>query len=511
MTAPTFVTESESAWNTTTSPKTSGSLSVQAGDVLLDCITDENYTTAENYTTTNSGTAQTWTERRPALTNNGDCSVQIHHAISSVTASMTVTATRTAGDAGDMFGHNVLQYRDSGGIGNTANSGTAQSVSITVSDESSIVAIVADWSAAPWGATTRPWLAAGGLPTPTEMSYFTSGVDYTTGIARWENVPAGTYTVGLTGLSGTFSIQAVEVLGTSGGSTTTGTLSASVPRAASSITGTVTAPTWTGTLSAATPTATASIAGTVTAPVYAGSVSAATPLVTSSVSGSVAVPTYAGTVTASTAVVTGSVTGTVTAPTYAGTVSASTPKTTGSMSGTVTPPTYTGTLTAAIPPTASAITGTVTNPAGSATLSVTVPRVTASMSGTFTAPVWTGTLAGQLARTTATMLGTVSAPAYVGALGATLPKVTGSASGTVLAPVFSGVLAGTLPVLVGALAGVVVADPDYVPPVLEVGPATPARFTAAAAREAGIGVAVPSRRLAAGPARPHRYGRQSSR
>lgn len=226
MAAPTFVTEAESAWNTTTTPKTSASLSVQTGDVLLDCIADENFTTAENYTTTNSGTAQTWTEVRPTLTNNLDSSAQIHYAVSTVTESMTVTSTRTAGDAGDWWGKNVLQYRDSDGVGNTATSGTAQSVSITVSADSSIVAVVADWSAASWGGT-RPWLTVGGV-SATEMSYFNSAVDYTLGVARWEAVPAGTYTVGLTGLGGSgFCIAVVEVLGSAGGATVEGAAAAS--------------------------------------------------------------------------------------------------------------------------------------------------------------------------------------------------------------------------------------------------------------------------------------------
>lgn len=400
MAAPTFVAESESAWNTTTSPKVSGSLSVTTGDVLLDCIGDENFTTAENYTTTNSGTAQTWTEYRPAVTNNSDCSAQIHAAISTVTASLTVTSTRAAGDTGDMWGKNVLQYTGTAGIGATANSNSAQSVSITVSADSSIVAIVADWSAQSWGATTRPWISTGGVGAPIEMSYFNSGPDYTVGIARWEGVPAGTYTVGLTGLGGTgFCIQAIEVKGTASGGSTTGSGSASGAAAAASGSGAVGQ---TGSGSATAAQATASGLGAIRA-------------------------TGSGAATAPSATATGS--GTTSAPSTTGSGAATGPAATAAGSGTAT----TGGTGAASAPGGSATgsgtastAGTGSSPAAPAQATGS-GQVTATGSGSATAPA--AMASGQTGTPSATGSGSASAAPGV-AVGSGTARTTGNGSAT---------------------------------------------------------------------------------
>lgn len=555
-------------YTTTTSPKTTVALpALNAGDLIVAVGGSEQAGTNAVVTPTISTGSVTWvagpTQMTGAAVQSGE-KMWFGTVNGAIAAGATVSLARINTGTTLWWGMSVTVWRDHGGVGQvvSTNNGTsasvAQATTPALAANSGFQGAINDWNAI--AVATRTYQTVNG--SQMSESLYINGASHATafGFYRTDVGAAGTEVVGLTTPATLrWVMVGVEILGTSGGTAYTGTLSAATPLTTSTVTGTVTAPTWTGTLSAATPKATASIAGTVVAPVYAGSLTASTPLVTSSATGSATVPTYtgsiaasvplvvaaaagtttaptytgavsasvplvtgsmAGTVTAApgytgtlsapTPAVTGSLTGTVTPPTYTGTLSATTPKATGSMSGTATPPTYTGTLTAAIPPTASTITGTATNPAGSATLSGTVPRVTASMSGTFTAPVWTGTLAGQLARTTATMLGTVTAPVYAGTLGATLPRVTGSASGTVTAPVFSGVLVGTLPVLLGSLAGVVVDDPDYVPPVLEVGPPAPPRFTAAAARASAISVAVPSRSLAAGPARPHRYSHHPS-
>lgn len=250
--------------------------------------------------------------------------------------------------------------------------------------------------------------------------------------------------------------------------------------------------TYTGTLSASLPLTTAAVSGVVTGPTYTGTLTGTLAKVTGSISGTSAGPVYTGTVAGTTPAVAGAISGSVTAPTYTGTVAAFTPKVTGAVSGTTTGPTYSGTLTANLPPTRATIAGTVTTPAGAGTLSATLPRVTGSISGTVTAPTYSGTLNSQLARLTAAVTGVAAGPSYVGTVSGILPRVTGTASGAVTTPTVVGTLAATLPRVQASTSGTVIGDPDYVPPRLTAGTPHPDPLAA------GMGLASP---LTVGPPR----------
>ncbi|MGH3350740.1 MAG: LamG-like jellyroll fold domain-containing protein [Nocardioides sp.] len=222
---------------------------------------------------------------------------------------------------------------------------------------------------------------------------------------------------------------------TVGGSSFTGTLTASLPALtvgppSAAISGTAAVPVYAGDVAASTPTLTvgpptSAISGTVTAPAGSGDLVADLPTVTvgpptMAMSGTVTAPTYAGDLAAATAAIT------VGPPTMAWT-------------GTSTPPTYSGTLDASTPtvivgPPMAAITGTVTAP-GSNVLAADLPSIvigppTSSISGTVAPPVYAGALVAdlpvvQIGPPVLALVGTVEGPpAITGTLVASLPTIT---------------------------------------------------------------------------------------
>lgn len=217
MAAPTFVSEYELTFGSNSNPKTTSAFDATAGDVLVDCSAEEDYT-SDAVTVTNSGTAQTWALTQPSLTSNV-CFTQMSHCEMSTTQNMTVTATKSTG-GGSYWGHNCLHYTDSDGRGNTTIS-TSRTVSITTTqDDSSIVVLITDWSASDWG-STRDWITVGGVAA-TEMTYFRNSSRYTVGIARWDGVgAAGSKAVGLgSGPTSGVRLVAIEILGTAASGTT---------------------------------------------------------------------------------------------------------------------------------------------------------------------------------------------------------------------------------------------------------------------------------------------------
>ena len=231
-TNPTFVAVTPTgAWNTTTSPKTPTALNVLANDVLVDVMAAADIWDAggDAFNVTNSGTAQTWTKNQtvgPPLATN--CFVQGTTAIQSVSDSAeTITGTYT-NPGGFMWGHQVFQFRDSNGIGNTVKNnvttaGTATTSITTTQDNSAIVVIIADWNAN--DGATRTWATVNGI-TPTaangyEKTYTFTSTQYTVYAAYYPDAgAAGAKTVGVTTPSMMYSIVAIEVKGASGAAST---------------------------------------------------------------------------------------------------------------------------------------------------------------------------------------------------------------------------------------------------------------------------------------------------
>lgn len=401
-TPPTFVAEYETAWNTTTSPKTA-SVTTAVGDVVV--LVGVSADNGAVLSTPTGGTSLTWTLQQ-SVTVASYCRVTLWTATATTAETFTCSVART-GDTAQFWGWNCLRYSGSAGIGASSKtnvSSGAPSLGLTTTGANSAIVIGnADWSAS--DGASRVWRTVGAAAT--EQSYFRDASFYTVYVGRHvDSGTAGAKTVGLSDPSAQkYSIAAVEVLGTSG---VTGTLSSSTPSATSSATGTVTV---SGTLSASTPKATSSVTGTVT---VTGTLAASTPKATSAATGAV---TVAGTLSAATPRATSSATGSVT---VAGSVAASTPRVTSSITGTVSG-IVTGTLAASTPLVTSTATGTVTV---TGTMATATPRATTTIAGTVTV---TGTLSGTTPDLTGTAAGTVTVSASATL---TLPLLVTSINGT---------------------------------------------------------------------------------
>jgi uncharacterized protein YndB with AHSA1/START domain len=102
-TPPTFVAVREPAsnWASTTTPKTTPGFNGSVGDVLAAFVADEADNGTDNYTISNSGTAQTWTEKAETTgsTNNDGWAQAITTVLANAYAENTCTCTRVAGTA----------------------------------------------------------------------------------------------------------------------------------------------------------------------------------------------------------------------------------------------------------------------------------------------------------------------------------------------------------------------------------------------------------------------------
>ncbi len=219
-TPPTLVTEVEPAvgWASTATPKTSPSVTVAVGDVLVvvASVADEGTLS----TPTNSGTAHTWTQRQN-LSTASNCRVAIWTTVATVAQAMTVTLARTSGS--QAFSFTLFQFRGSDGVGassssNTAGTNTQPTLSITAgAANSAVVSTHADWNAV--DAASRVWATVNGS-VMTEAHYYRGTSDYSTMSGyRIDAGAAGAKSVGLTG-TGTaahaWTNAAIEILGSSG-------------------------------------------------------------------------------------------------------------------------------------------------------------------------------------------------------------------------------------------------------------------------------------------------------
>lgn len=212
-TAPTFISETETAWNSTTSPKTTASISVQTGDVLVA------YSVVEDHASQISiaGGSLTWTLQQEVNVTNFT-RVFVWTTTATSTTSFTVDFTR--GASARFYGGNVLVWRGSDGVGasNKTNTTGAPSLALTTSfANSAIVTVVGDWDAD--DGTTRTWRTVNSI-TPssgagTEPTYFRDAAHYTVYAAYYTNAgAAGSKTVGISSPSAmTYSIAAVEIRG----------------------------------------------------------------------------------------------------------------------------------------------------------------------------------------------------------------------------------------------------------------------------------------------------------
>ena len=224
MSAPTLVTSGATAWNTTTTPKSSSSLSVQTGDVIVFYAVAEGNSISWG---TPTGGSLTYTLQQN-INLGSYCAINVWTAIATSTTSVTVSVTNSG--SAIRWGVGWYVFRGSAGVGNSnkANNTTGTpSVSVTASGaNSAMVAVNADWNA---GATTGKTWATINAITPSagnglEKVATQDASHYTIYSAYWDDCgTTGAKSPGMTAPSGQqWAIIAVEILGSaSSGATVT--------------------------------------------------------------------------------------------------------------------------------------------------------------------------------------------------------------------------------------------------------------------------------------------------
>jgi hypothetical protein len=229
MPAPTFVSSSAGAsWDTTTTPKTSGGLTTQSGDLVISVLADENDDGNENYAWSSS-VAETWTEHAESTgATNGAGFLQSARAqCSSAWSSGTVSAARSAGGA-SKYNHVATVWRGvdtaaGWNIGNSAElSGTAPSYSFTTAAANSALLVIAvDWNARSNSSPTGRYTQVNGQ-NAVELAYFNNSANYTVYVFYFADVgAAGAKTIQINNISASADLiyHVVEIKGAAGGTT----------------------------------------------------------------------------------------------------------------------------------------------------------------------------------------------------------------------------------------------------------------------------------------------------
>lgn len=207
MSAPAFILEAETAYNTATTPKTTAAFNILQGDVLVAYAETDDSSTTVNIS--NSGLALAWTLQQAVLVAGFSWVGIWTHVVSQSRAAVTVSF---AGVGGGFFGGNVLLIRNSGGVGASAKTNGTGAPTLdlaTTRADSMIVVANADFAV---GTGTRTWRTGAGALTETTYSVATNMTVY--GGYHASVGPSGTYAVGLSLPTGqTYSIVALEVWG----------------------------------------------------------------------------------------------------------------------------------------------------------------------------------------------------------------------------------------------------------------------------------------------------------
>jgi len=223
MAAPTFVQEAETAWNTSTTPKTTATItSTAVSDVLVSLAAAENGNASALAPTL---TGETWVAQEEGGVSGTSCEIDARTCIIASSGSSETVSVAATGAGADWWGANVLQFTASDGIGAAesafAGSGAPSLAITTTQDNSAIAVIVADFNAI--DGASRTWRTVNGTaPTAAngfERTYFRDASHYTLYVAYYPDAgTAGAKTVGLSAPAGqTYSIAAIEVKGAAAG------------------------------------------------------------------------------------------------------------------------------------------------------------------------------------------------------------------------------------------------------------------------------------------------------
>lgn len=212
---PTLVSETETVWNTTTSPKTTASITVQTGDILV-AVGSVSHSGDGSLTISVAGGSLTWTQQKEVSEVNY---TQLAVWTTTATSNTSFTVSFTNSFAGQMSGGDVFVFRATNGIGasnSTFNSGGPSLSLTTTAANSSVVCFSTDWNAV--DGASRTWRTANVTPTAgngMEVTYFRDAATYTVYGAVYQDVgTAAAKTIGLSAPTGQkYSIIALEIKG----------------------------------------------------------------------------------------------------------------------------------------------------------------------------------------------------------------------------------------------------------------------------------------------------------
>lgn len=213
MAAPTFVASYGNAATSTTTPKTA-SVTVAVGDLLVVYAGTGGPSTTITAGPT-GGSGFTWTQQTSIVGVTGYSCQYIWTATATSAQTFTMSLATTGTGAGS-WSFTCLRFSSHGGVGaSTAANATAAAPTLnitTTKDSSAVVVADADFTAT--DGASRAWRTGAG--TLTEVTYTTAASAVTLYGGYHANAgTAGVKAVGLTAPSQTYSIAAVEVLGTS--------------------------------------------------------------------------------------------------------------------------------------------------------------------------------------------------------------------------------------------------------------------------------------------------------
>jgi len=225
MAAPSFISEQETVFDSTSPKNVGASLTALNGDTLIEVAAMETSDVGSLGTPT-GGTSVTRTAQVTEDANSANTS-EARGWSAPVTSDQTFTPSFNRAGSSKLFIGTALLFRGSDGVGAAAstNNGTgsgAPSLDITtLQDNSAIVVVVCDWNAV--DGASRTWRTVNGI-TPTsgnglERSYMFDSVRMTYYVAYYSDVgTAGLKTVGISAPGGQrYVIGAIEVKGTAGG------------------------------------------------------------------------------------------------------------------------------------------------------------------------------------------------------------------------------------------------------------------------------------------------------
>lgn len=206
--APTFVAQYATAFNSSTTPKTAmNAVAISSGDVLVAVVASESTAVLS---ATENGAAAATLQRSSTVADYSAVSAWTYVAPGNETITFSFSA-----DVVGRFGGNVIRFSGSSGVGasNVATGASGSpSVSLTTTQaNSAIVVIASDWNAV---AGTQTFTTAAGTPTAL-TGYPGDGAHYGVAIAYYADVGAiGAKTVGMSAPTGQkWSIIAIEVKG----------------------------------------------------------------------------------------------------------------------------------------------------------------------------------------------------------------------------------------------------------------------------------------------------------